>query len=322
MHRRRVKQLVIRALELGARQITPFEVEWDISGDCLAPVRREIFARKGKAMVVKSYKTFDDVASTFENGPGQANPGTATYFADRDGPYCVQLTARCRKCAKCLRRRSKEWAMRAWWEIQASSRTWFGSLTIEPEHRYMAELKARNRLHKRGTRFDELNGAEQFQALHETLQPEVTKMLKRWRKAGHRFRYLLVLEPHENGWPHYHLFVHEQGVPIRYDDIKGTWPLGYDAYKLVDRADKRAAWYAAKYLGKNASARVRASLHYGRFEKLVFQKTEPPPLEKVKRVPLPKEADAKATTPLSTLPPQRSEEGGLPPQRSEDGFGS
>lgn len=214
-------------------------------------------------MRVKSYKTFDKVEDTFINGHDMVNPGTATYGEDRDGPYCVQLTARCRKCEKCLKLRAQSWAARCRAEISVSRRTWFATLTYRPEARYLAELRARQALGRRGTDFDQLSGNEQFQALHNVMQRDVTLMLKRLRKAGAVFRYLLVLEPHKDGQPHYHLMIHETAEPIRYATLKEQWSLGFSQFKLLETDEPKAAWYAAKYLSKHQASRVRASLKYG-----------------------------------------------------------
>lgn len=95
------------------------------------------------------------------------------------------------------------------------------------------------------------------------LGPELTKSLKRMRKnTKSRFRYIAVFERHCDGYPHLHLLLHEQGQPLTKRDIQAEWRLGFSQCKLVDQGPK-AAFYVAKYLSKEAAARVRASLRYG-----------------------------------------------------------
>jgi hypothetical protein len=111
---------------------------------------------------------------------------------------------------------------------------------------------------------------ERFRALHRELAPTVTKYLKRLRKgnkaegwAPARFRYLLTVEPHKDWMPHYHIILHEaeMGRSITWEEVNGQWKAGFDKFNLVQT--EKAAFYAAKYLGKYAIARVQASSHYG-----------------------------------------------------------
>lgn len=81
-------------------------------------------------------------------------------------------------------------------------------------------------------------------------------------------RLLVVVEAHKDGEPHYHILLHEpKGSPqVGERLLRQQWALGFVKFKLVamDGEDtSRSAWYIAKYLGKAALARVRASIAYG-----------------------------------------------------------
>ena len=191
-------------------------------------------------------------------------PPPVVSVRDRDGPYAVQLTAKCRRCDVCLRERANLWARRAVQEVTASSRTWFCTLTLSPMwHEHFANL-ARAKCDKRVQRFETLPLDRQMLERHLQIGAEVQLSLKRMRKAGHRFRYLIVLEAHQSGLPHYHMLVHEMGTPITKRELEASlWAFGFAQFRLVDRDDRRAGWYVCKYLSKTSAARVRASLRYG-----------------------------------------------------------
>src|SRR5205814_1472707 len=78
-----------------------------------------------------------------------------------------------------------------------------------------------------------------------------------------RFRYLLIAEAHKSGVPHFHMLLHEPDVAntVRHATLRDQWRYGFTNFKLV--SDPRAAGYIAKYLAKDALARVRASKDYG-----------------------------------------------------------
>ena len=176
-------------------------------------------------------------------------------------PFIMRVA--CRKCAGCLQHRSNLWAARAADEIRMANRTWFLTLTVNPTHRFRLSLIAEGRfLRASGERLHQLERGQQYRMLVWALGRELTTFLKRVRKANGPFRYLAVFEPHQDGFPHLHLFVHERGQPITKSAIERQWPLGFTQVKLLDDRPQ-AAFYAAKYLAKEASARVRASQRYG-----------------------------------------------------------
>jgi hypothetical protein len=115
-----------------------------------------------------------------------------------------------------------------------------------------------------------LRGLKRFQELQRETKPLVTNYIKRLRKgdASRAFEpvhmsYLLAVEPHKDWTPHYHVLVHEIAKlkPIRYRSLVGQWDHGHVKFNLV--TSEESVRYVAKYLGKFATARVRASEHYG-----------------------------------------------------------
>ena len=79
----------------------------------------------------------------------------------------AEMQARCRKCPECLAHRRRLWTARAVDEIEVSSRTWFGTLTVKPFERFKYKLLAERKLQRRGGLPDgqslsSLSSAEQF----------------------------------------------------------------------------------------------------------------------------------------------------------------
>lgn len=210
-------------------------VHWDIAGNCNAPVTVILHGRPEERIVT---------------------PDNPSRF--------VEMEVACRKCENCLRRRAAMWRHKAGAEWRLGVRTWLCTFTLRPDEAFRLTSKARLRLAKGGTDYDLLPVDEQFIEAEGEGYRHVQLLLKRWRKAGAVIRYLCVTEAHKSGLPHWHMLLHELDPerPLRHKDLKGSWPLGWDSYKLV--ADQRAASYVAKYLGKEVRARVRASSDYGR----------------------------------------------------------
>lgn len=200
--------------------------------------------------------------------------GLPSMFGPDVAPMPVEIEARCRKCASCLMHRARLWTARGVDEVTASTRTWFGTLTVRPEDRFMLRVKARARTHDRASKpFDQMNRSEQFGELAWHLGRECTTFLKRVRaQSAAPLRYLLVYEAHKSGDPHAHILIHEQGVPVTKQLLERQWKLGFSHWRLTGD-DPRAAFYACKYLSKEALTRVRASLRYGQ-PTLVRQSTK------------------------------------------------
>lgn len=185
---------------------------------------------------------------------------------DGIGPLPVSMLARCRRCDNCLQHRRNLWTARARDEIRGSNRTWFGTLTVNPEHRMrLLVLAVRSTMERRLEAWTDLNTSEQFRAICRHLSRDVTLWLKRVRKlSGVPLRYLLVVEAHKDGFPHLHILLHEPtSAPVRKAMLESQWRSGFSHWRLVDAGDERAALYVCKYLSKDALTRIRASSRYG-----------------------------------------------------------
>lgn len=177
-------------------------------------------------------------------------------------PLNVDVAVRCRKCETCLKARAAHWRMRAVQEYRLARRTWFGTLTLEPSAHFKALSQARVALAREGIDFETLSGEEQLSERHKQIAPLITLFLKRIRKrSGAKLRYMLVMEAHKSGLPHYHILIHESVGSVLHRQLQGCWDHGFSNWKLV--ADDEAASYVCKYLAKSALARVRASVRYG-----------------------------------------------------------
>lgn len=164
----------------------------------------------------------------------------------------------CRRCEHCLRKRAALWRARAKVELAVSTRTWFATFTVAPEHRLRVDILRQRRIVTPQT--DE----EVFLHRHEVLRREFTLYWKRLRrKTRVPLRYLLVAEKHKDGWPHYHALVHERGPMVTKRDLQAEWKIGFSSFKLVDLEDRDVAGYVTKYIAKQALARIRPSLRYG-----------------------------------------------------------
>jgi len=234
--------LIRRALNEGATPII-HGARWDVAGSCDAPVSVSFTGRQARGLLAG-----DEMATRL--------------------PFFLDMAVPCRRCGACLLVRARRWRVAAEAEIAGSARTWFGTLTVAPEHQYSSLVRGLAERRARGIPREDLGSLEEWRARHRVISRAITLWIKRLREAapqGAAFRYLCVAEAHKSGLPHYHMLLHEvfEEVPLRHRLLKGSWPLGHDLWKL---ADKSAARYMAKYLAKSALARVRASLRYGDFD--------------------------------------------------------
>lgn len=238
MFRVNTSRTLVKSLALDAR--LQGKSTTDFAGDCERPVMLHMFGYPDKLLVAHEIEPDRAVAQVLE--------------------------ARCRKCDCCLKHRARLWSARAIDETASSVRTWFGTLTLAPEHAFRLRLLAERRVQTRHlVEWNDLEPSEQFQAICEQAGPELTKWLKRVRKqSGAKFRYLLVTEAHKTGIPHWHFLMHEHEGTVPARVISDQWLLGFSQRRLVPPDDSRAAAYACKYLAKSALTRVRASAAYGR----------------------------------------------------------
>lgn len=211
----------------------------EVQGDCSRPV--ELFLR------------------------GAPDKLLVAHGIEREGNAVQWMLARCRSCPECLAHRARLWTARAIDELRANNRTWFGTLTFAPHARFRAKLIAEHKVSTaRREAWCELSAEEQFQAIQREVGPDVSLWLKRVRKeTGATLRYLLVCEAHKDGFPHYHLLLHETVGKATKSVLEKQWRLGFSHWRLVDREDVSAVTYCCKYLTKSALTRVRASKDYG-----------------------------------------------------------
>jgi hypothetical protein len=125
----------------------------------------------------------------------------------------------------------------------------------------MADREATTR---RAESLDAMPPIERTKLVAKQLMPEVTRWLKRVRKqSGASLRYLLVVEPHQDGFPHFHMLVHEASTQVSKRILEGQWNYGFSKWKLVPPGEMRHVAYVCKYVAKSAQARIRASRQYG-----------------------------------------------------------
>lgn len=218
--------------------------EWDIAGSCQRPVTREHFARRDRG-----------------------NVRELTWDPSQPAPLRLIMHAKCRKCADCLRLRRREWTVRALSETQAAQRSWFGTLTCNPEATFRMTVLVRRRLMRGGTEMERLSATERYRELCHEISQELTRYLKRVRKhSGAPLRYLAVFEAHKSGFPHLHVLLHETTLAsVRKKVLDAHWiHMGFTHWRLVEAGgNPRAALYVAKYIAKDGG-RVRASIRYGK----------------------------------------------------------
>lgn len=263
--RRKAMDIASKALASGAALQVPV-ITWDAQGSCEEPVCIEFEGRPG---VAKNAKRIPPALASMD--------GHAIF---------IDMKVACRtKCEPCLRKRGFRWAISINRELARARRSWMVTLTCEPDYLVRCKLEVADAL---TGDIDYRTEDEQFRRLCGRIGKDLTLYLKRLRKrlAAKRgegdnpeaalFRYCAVFEKHKSGEPHIHLVVHESigGVPIRWadlvrdqtkpgqrpEDVPKRWPHGHAEGHIVGELGK--GWYLAKYLSKEACARVRASQGY------------------------------------------------------------
>lgn len=190
----------------------------------------------------------------------------------------MTMKVRCRKCSTCLRARTNYWGYAAMNQTiqteKAGLRTWFGTLTFTRDFQQELLMRAidRHMIEAKTSDVPEWFRDElcdqRFAAVRREVVKEVQRFWKRLRKAGHAFKYFVVIERHKSGLPHVHFLLHEQEARILKRHIQAEWPFGFSNVSIVGgkgrfaAAPQRAAWYVCKYLSKSTQARQLASLGY------------------------------------------------------------
>lgn len=252
-------RLVRAALSMGTLTLPlqPYDRLIDVSGGCLKPIRREFYTR------LPSEKSYFEHAPSWRTEPWDYNRPTGRNIIVKDNPtgqvydasswvmythkpYWFTACFRCRRCEWCLRQKSRLWRHRALAEVAHAPRTWFVTLTVRPDDRVLALM---------------LSPHDAIPIISRW----VTKYHWRMRKAGLRYRYLMVFEEHEDGFPHVHMLIHEKSIlsPCTYRAMRERWVHGFFHARLC--RGEIDVNYTTKYINKDSSklARVRASLRYG-----------------------------------------------------------
>lgn len=177
----------------------------------------------------------------------------------------LNIAAACRRCAGCLDHKRNLWGNRAYGETLRAHRTWFGTLTFTPDLHDQALRLAMSRTWDDGVAYERLSEGEQIAANAEVLYSPIQRFVKRLRKQGSTFRYLIVPEPHKSGLVHFHVLFHETDAdkPLRKAQLEDQWRAGLSHWRVVQTGNKRAVWYVCKYLSKEAELKPRASTRYG-----------------------------------------------------------
>ena len=252
-----------KALDNGGAMTGPTRLRWNVAGNgrlqCQSPVFRE-------------YIGAEPITEDLRHDRPKGRKNTRS----------IELDTRCRRCPPCLEARKLLWRGRARAEVALASRTWFGTLTVSPDHQAYAQYRADLRLGRQGVVWDDLTREEQFAERVREISPEITKWFKRVRKqasvalrqkarkdygckatVGKRctchplrlftvtIKYLLVVEEHtgggeQHGLPHFHLLIHEvhEGRPVRHECMKSKWSLGHTDFKLIPPPELGGIKYA------------------------------------------------------------------------------
>lgn len=282
-----IRRLAKKAATNGAPRVGTTRWEWDISGDCHQPRSRDYWGRPDRDRALEKFSAevaewkSNAAASIFANtyledfefkplAPKGVNRWSS-WSGGEQAIIAVTMTVRCRKCETCLDLRRRQWAARALAETASAARTWFGTITFNPQEQTLALFRARRKARQKSLTWETLTEQQRFIKHHEQLGELITLWLKRVRKqvGMKNLRYLLVCEAHKSGLPHYHILVHQVDElrPILWKHLARTFPHGFVKFNLTDTKQddwKRRARYPCKYLAKAVEARVRASTRYGK----------------------------------------------------------
>lgn len=261
MDDRAMLRLASKAMANGGVRVGPLIIEWDISGRCEASVGRDVTLKR-----VGERRRFRD----WQSKAAKERRSGVVYLIKPAPPkvlplgFTVRLTVRCRKCKTCRQARASMWRARAISELKVASRTWFGTLTLNPHEQFRLLTAARAKLNRQGIDYDALGDAEKFRIRVSVASPDITKYIKRVREQSKApLRYLWVSEAHKSGSPHFHALFHETDIdrPILHRILRDQWIHGFTRWKLVESLP--AGTYLTKYLSKSAASRIRASVDYG-----------------------------------------------------------
>lgn len=228
----------------------------DLSGGCERPIPLEWSGHDGK--VLQRLAEWDLGELDFADGYGLLGGWKPPKFRH------VVVQVACRKCERCLERRSSEWRNRIAIEMAKASRTWFSTFTLAPEAQWLLTARADAWSASRAVPWFELSNREQYAAKCRLLRTDFQLYMKRVRKTAVGLRFCLVAELHKSGLPHLHAVIHETTTPVRHRVLRDCWTAGFSTHKLVPLDEARqTARYVAKYLTKSSDVKIVASIRYG-----------------------------------------------------------
>lgn len=169
----------------------------------------------------------------------------------------ITLRVRCNSCDLCLWSRRKAWTERMDAELAKAPRTWYFTGTWRPAARQLVYLAASSRDETERTKTMMKWALKEFRGF--------AKRIREGTRPRRKFRYIVVIELHKDGFPHVHALLHElEGVPLKKEFIRGKWKVGNTKCVLYspEQNDGDIGSYLAKYLGKELSI-IRASQYYG-----------------------------------------------------------
>lgn len=186
-------------------------------------------------------------------------------------PLVLEVLHRCRKCKPCEKARSRMWAARARNEFEQSARTWFGTLTLGPQHHAAVDqvVAARSLWPDRSRLSDAQFKSALFRARASVIGEHVSSWFSIIRERAKMLfnerelvRYLLVAERHDSaktsdflrGRPHFHMILHEQ---VRGAVFTGTIMEG-DNGEIVRRKERTPDGWAPFWFASDDSFARRA----------------------------------------------------------------
>lgn len=265
---RHAGRLALLARETTGETLSLTETAWFLAGRCERPVRATVDGRpyRGTGFTSAGNDASGQPVMVFDRNGGVID--------GRQGAgHTVYLDVPCGKCARCLSRRRALWVRRAQAECVRveTRRTWFCTLTANPETQLRWTGEAFRRLSDGGTTPQTLNEGEWYAERCKEAGRDLTKFVKRVRKnSGALLRCVWVFEKHDGhgphaGLPHIHGLIHEcSDTPVKYRLLKSEWKHGHAKFVLTDAHEsERVVGYVMAYLMKSHTVRVRASRRYG-----------------------------------------------------------
>jgi len=206
---------------------------------------------------------------------------TSTFGVTAKKPLTLEVLHRCRKCAPCEKARSRMWAARAAVEFDQSARTWFGTLTLAPQHHAAVDqwVASAGLWPDRSRLSDAQFKKALFRARAGVVGEQVSTWLNILRDAAYLrlhkrevIRYLLVAERHDSGKtadfmrgrPHFHLILHEV---VEGAVFAGSISHGSDNADLVRRKERTPdGWLPFWFAADDAFARRAWMLGHTKFK--------------------------------------------------------